>query len=397
LTENLEFLNLELDRPIFIVGAPRSGTTLLYHLLGQNPDLGWFSKRTFKKFFTKEDFQSIHLRRRIFEMRDFSYNPGKFDYKFFSTVETPVEAGELWDMVFKGNWVPRYSKDDLAFFKKIIIETLSEQKKKRFLSKFPRNSIRMPTLNDCFPNSKFINILRDGRAVVNSMIRRADENPSGYFGIPLKKSKSMKNLFKMTGNKEEKKIHQHATQWKHVVEEMDNTSKKLKKNQFLTIRYEDLVSNTEDVINQVTKFCELPSYDYAFIKDGKGVNIADKDIMSWEMMRIRRIESRNKSHENDKIIEKYLGASLKEHGYPKVLKENAKSLIPSTKNKNPMSSEIKKLKEERKQARMENKIAYEKFKKTKDEYKKAKDELQKAKEKFKKSKEALGEKNANKV
>jgi len=40
---------LEITKPIFIVGVPRSGTTLLYHLLGQHPSLAWFSKNTLEQ------------------------------------------------------------------------------------------------------------------------------------------------------------------------------------------------------------------------------------------------------------------------------------------------------------------------------------------------------------
>ena len=61
-----------IEKPIFIVGVPRSGTTLLYTLLAQHKDLGWFSRDTMISLMTSEFLQFIHLRRRIFEMRNFS-------------------------------------------------------------------------------------------------------------------------------------------------------------------------------------------------------------------------------------------------------------------------------------------------------------------------------------
>ena len=50
---------LEIIKPIFIVGVPRSGTTLMYRLLGQHPSLAWFSTNTLKKFLTEDYLQAI--------------------------------------------------------------------------------------------------------------------------------------------------------------------------------------------------------------------------------------------------------------------------------------------------------------------------------------------------
>ena len=74
---------LQILKPIFIVGAPRSGTTLLYDLLAQHPTLGWFSNYSLKKFMTKEFQRFVNLRRRIFDMRKIPYPKGPFNDIFF--------------------------------------------------------------------------------------------------------------------------------------------------------------------------------------------------------------------------------------------------------------------------------------------------------------------------
>ena len=170
---------MEITKPIFIVGVPRSGTTLLYRLLAQHPDLGWFSKTTMKKLLTNEFLQFVYLRRRIFGMRKMSYPIDAYNETFFSTTEHPLEFGYLWDSVFKGYWDCKVSQTNLQVFIDTVIETLQEQKKSRFLGKALKNSIRIPFLKDTFNDSIFVHIIRDPRSVVNSMLRRASENASG--------------------------------------------------------------------------------------------------------------------------------------------------------------------------------------------------------------------------
>ena len=295
----------EITKPIFIVGVPRSGTTLLYRLLGQHPSLAWFSKNTLKKFLTEDFLQAIYLRRRVFGLRNIPYPLDSFNNRFFSTLETPGEFGDLWRNVFVGDWNPKISEKNLEVLKKTIVDILNEKQKKRFLSKYPRNSIWIPMINKCFPNSKFVHIIRDGRDVVNSMLRRSKENPSEYFGIPLKSSEK----------KEMNQIEKHATQWIQVIKEIKNSFENLNKGQFIEIRYEDLVQFPKENLDKITKFCELEKYDYVFTKDDHVFNKNKKDKSNWEFLAHPIIENKNKTHENDLPIKKYLTPTLKELNY----------------------------------------------------------------------------------
>jgi len=322
----------EIKKPIFIVGVPRSGTSLLYLLLSQHPDLGCFTNNIIKKFLTDEYLKFVHLRRRIFELRKFPYPEDGFNERFFSNLEIPMEGGYLYDLVFKGSWDPKVSENNLAILKKTIIKTLSEQKRKRFLSKFPPNSIRINIINKIFQDAKFIHIIRDGRSVVNSLLERSKENPDGYFGIPLKtqETKSMN------------KIKKHALQWKQVIQEIRRTSKNLKKEQYMEIRYEDLIRSPDETLKNITEFCKLPQYHYVYEKDhcifnNEGIEeihgnfndrfnmIAckvklenknlDPNLEYGKIFEFSKIRNKNTPHENDSEIKKYLSTELQELGY----------------------------------------------------------------------------------
>jgi len=180
---------------------------------------------------------------------------------------------------------------------------LIQQNKKRFLSKDPRNSIRITVINTFFPNSKFIHIIRDGRSVVNSLLERSKENLTGYFGIPLKNS-----------NKNMNQIEKHAIQWNEVILEIKKASKNLMDGQYMEIKYEDLINSPKEHMKQITKFCELSQFDYVDEKNGEVFfKIAKLNEKLFEFNKIST--NKNIHHDNDSEIMKYINIQLKECGY----------------------------------------------------------------------------------
>jgi len=303
--------NAEIKKPIFIIGVPRSGTTVLDGIIGQHPQVGWFSRRTLEKILSKEYLKFVYLRRRIFEMRKYDYPIDDFGPRFFTTVQPPVEVGYLWDEIFSGNWNAKIKDEKVPFLKKIILKTLEEDKKTRFLAKYPKLSIHIPLVTRIFPDAKFIHIIRDGRAVVNSMIERSKENKYGYFGIPLDGLNQVHML-------SHDKIKKHALQWKLVINKIKTDSKNLSPEQFIELRFEDFVTTPEEHLKKIDKFCELTSFNYVYKKDGKIVNSEGKKNNGWEMMTVKELADPNKKYTNfstNDEIEKHIGSILHELGY----------------------------------------------------------------------------------
>lgn len=298
--------NMEIIKPIFIVGVPRSGTTLLYRLLAQHPELAWFSKNAILKFYSKEYLHFIFLRRRIFDMRKILYPKGPFTPRFFSVYESPIEMGQLWNWALGKGWETTENKKNLNVLKRFIRELLAEKKKKRFLAKYPRNSIKISVLKKIFPDSKFIHIIRDPRAVVNSMLKRSVEFQSGYFGIPLKE-KILPNL---------SEVEKHALQWKQVTEEIKTASSNLENERFFEIHYEDFVNSTENFLKEITKFCELQPHSYSFEVGEKTEQQYDNEKLNFGIrQKIKVITNRNKQSKNDSQIIRSTYPTCNEFGY----------------------------------------------------------------------------------
>lgn len=121
-----------LDRPIFIVGAPRSGTTLLYTIVRAHRDLAHWRP------------SEAH------EVWEADYHPMLRAWRSNVLTEEDVEPGAA------------------ARIRRSLY--LVAGPRKRLVDKTPRNVLRIPFIDALFPNAHYVYLLRDGRENVNSLI-----------------------------------------------------------------------------------------------------------------------------------------------------------------------------------------------------------------------------------
>jgi hypothetical protein len=120
-----------LSRPVFVIGAPRSGTSLLYAVLRTSSHLA-------------------HWPGEAHEVWEADYHPALRGWD-----SNELRASDL---------TPR-SADRIrqSFF-------LTAGAKKRLIDKTPRNSLRVPFIDALFPDARFVWLKRDGRDNVNSLL-----------------------------------------------------------------------------------------------------------------------------------------------------------------------------------------------------------------------------------
>ena len=246
---------VEIYKPIFIIGVPRSGTTILYDMMACHKDLAFFSHRDFKQMLSKEFMEFQYLRRRLFEIRRWQFSREGFEVRITTSFETPHEVGLFWNKWIEKSWARAYDVNESSRkgLRAGVIKVLEKKKKKRFLNKNPAHSIKIEYLNEVFPGAIFVNVIRDGRPVVCSMTRgnRNFKNPNGYFGLPLRKNNQMN--FDL--------LERHAKQWIEVNEEIQRAKNNLEKGQYYELKYEELMSFPKKTIENIFKFCELEDYD----------------------------------------------------------------------------------------------------------------------------------------
>jgi len=258
-----------IEKPIFLIGVPRSGTTMLYRIMCKHPDLAWFSHEDLKFLILLD--QQKKYRKKFLKMKENNKKIPKTEGSLFvfgldqgrpleGTSKVPIEAEVFW-----GRYIQSYeseiSSDKKRELKKILNEILTTQNKSRFLNKAPQNTVRIFAIKQIFPDAKFINIARDPRSAIFSMLTRAKNE--GQFNIDwaIKNKKSLfqkilKIYFK--GSLENNKlIEYYAKAYKNITDYTSEFLKQQNSENFTTIIYEDFLLNPEKNLKKLLEFCEL--------------------------------------------------------------------------------------------------------------------------------------------
>ena len=286
---------MEISKPIFIVGVPRSGTTLLYDYMACHESLGWFSQYDLRDMLTDDYLHFQYLRRRLFQIRRWPFQQEEFVARFNTWFETPQEFGLFWNRWIPKPWARSYDVNDQSKneLRKGVENLLKNKRKSRFLSKNPSHSTRIEYLNQVFPGSIFVNLVRDGRSVVSSMTKpaRLFNTPDFYFGITLKKNNQME--FDL--------LERHARQWIEINEEIQEAFLfGLDKEQHINLKYEDFIAEPKKTLKKIFQFCNLKEFE---IFDKGYQRILDKGM-------IEPITEKLKSA-NKKYLEEFSDSQIK--------------------------------------------------------------------------------------
>lgn len=244
-----------IDRPVFIVGMPRSGSTAFHRVLAQHPAVATTTHVTRKAPTVYPALKLISL---------------------FVRNHQPGEAGSMWDkFVGPDDDVLRAADatpEARRYYATAVANVLRLYERPRFVSKCPRNGLRMEFLQAIFPDALFVHLVRDGRAVCRSVLERRksagdlrrwwDVKPPGW----------------RTWEREEPAVST-AHQWREVVKLVRDSGATLPAGQFLEIRYEDFTRAPVETLRTVCAFAAMP-----WTEDG--LRAATRDVESrndkWE-------------------------------------------------------------------------------------------------------------------
>jgi len=166
----------EIDKPIFIVGIRRSGSTLWRRIFEKNDEVAVYGEMQFLwpwekdfPFFIRKYVRDLSNDKNIIKMIDsiFSNNPPR--------IRLMNLRWSFWEFLRKVNddklkkaIIARINKSDRSvenIFKAFIEETTKYLGFKRCIVKFPMYFNHINTLLSWYPNSKIIHITRDPRAI----------------------------------------------------------------------------------------------------------------------------------------------------------------------------------------------------------------------------------------
>ena len=181
-------------RPIFVVGCQRSGTTLLRLMLDSHPNISCGPETRF-------------------------------------LADLAAVTGENWDRMRLYGFPKEYWHQKFAeMFASIQADYAASRGKTRWADKTPRYALSLEFIDNLFPDSQIIHMIRDGRDVVASHRDRW-----GWLA-------AVKAVEK----------------WPRYVTAARAVGNRLPANRYLEVRYEDLVGETEKTLRGVLEWLDEP-------------------------------------------------------------------------------------------------------------------------------------------
>ena len=242
-------VSASLIKPILIVGAPGSGTTLLYQTLCSHRDLAYITGNMLLAGIYRHGRLLGDRRKALFILRNLIYRDPA------STL--PHEADIFWMARFGYyNYMTEndYSEEMAAYFRKKVLQVQNLWGRPRFVNKNLQNSFRVRLLNSIFPDAKFIHIIRDGRAVAFSLLNKKDLGATSPILLV-----GFKDIL---GNKyqlERSELYNYGLAWAEYVRKAREASA-VAQGRYCEVRYENLVREPYDELRKIVDFCELDWY-----------------------------------------------------------------------------------------------------------------------------------------
>ena len=250
-------------QPVFIIGAPRTGSTILYQALTNHLDILYIDNLACR--WSKNLIFGMWLSQKIYNNKPHNNfkaihgNTNKFG------LNSPSECGSYWY-----RWLPQehHFIDTNNFNDKVVEEIRNEitsiinYHNKPMLFKNLNAGQRICLLKQCFPNAKYIFIRRDPLFVVHSILtarKKANIKEDQWWSV---RPKNYQELLKLP------KIEMIAAQVFYIEEQIKHDLKYITADNVIEIYHHNL---SPLVINDIAKWMRAKRYEDRelplFIKD----------------------------------------------------------------------------------------------------------------------------------
>lgn len=241
-----------IKKPIFIVGCPRSGTTILAKILNNHSQIAsateihFFNHLCTLKKYDWTNLDEDFLKRFFNETRveDFC-SLLKLSFEEFKEQFNEIEPDKSLDTV---------SQNQKRIFDTMMLTLLKKNNKSICCEKTPQHLLSVERILGVYKDAKIIHLIRDGRDTVNSLIKMP-WRPEGL----LNNSRFWKKYAKLGMEIKDK-----------LQSQTEN---------YIDIKYEDLLLNPEASIEKLTQFIGI-DFEENMLSNQKEAN--SNIFSSWE-------------------------------------------------------------------------------------------------------------------
>lgn len=241
---------------VFLVGCPRSGTTILQQCISSHSRIASFPETDFfaKLIGRREGALLARCNRVNSERRQRAWDKME---RVFGKASIPSETGS-------GSRLDR----TVSVYKDFLDSIACSRGCDIWLEKTPRHFRYVDIIERAIPASVFIHVVRDGRAVVGSIVDRAIRYPE-RFG-------------------EERNAEDAARLWN---EALHKTAERARKSGDLVIHHDEFMEKPEHVLANVCKWLGV-TYESTMISEGDGESIIEpeeswKDLVQLGVMNVK--------------------------------------------------------------------------------------------------------------
>jgi len=298
-----------LGKPIFFIGMPRSGTSIIQEAFCRHESLGWLSNYT-AHFPSLPRLTVVH---RLFGSLQGQRNQGQKLAFCNKLLPRPSESYPVWERIFGSKFLYAClegvapSAQEVDHARSYIARLLGAQGRPRFCAKLT-GPPRIGFLSAIFEGATFVDITRDPRAVVASLMVDRDRfwKNKGGEESPFwncRYDPTDYDLWEQSGRMPAVLA---SLQWVHMYE-LTKREVAASKVRYLKIRYEDYVESPHKTLGEVMSFCGLQDSgqveswvgDIAYSSaNRKFMDVLDRAEIEW--------------------IERMAGRQLDELGYARV-------------------------------------------------------------------------------
>ena len=223
------------EQPFFIVSAGRSGSTLMASLLGQHSEISMPTEQ----FVLAQSIVKFNL----FNWMQWEDCSALICTEFIRSKGSQAWSLDAQQLIDQVHAFPKAKRNLWNLLDHIYRSygVVRKAPKRIWGDKTPGNHEHIDIIRSVFPKAKYLFLIRDGRDVVNSYLKKADESDDPLFGVE---------------------------EWNRSIEKMDGIRKKLSYHQLMDLRYEDLVADAKACFSSVCSFLEL-AYEPIHERSGK--------------------------------------------------------------------------------------------------------------------------------
>lgn len=250
---------LDVRKPIFMVGMPRSGTTVISEAISLHPELAWVSNYVGRL----PGLPVVSIIDRIVNGNRYGWwlrgkknqagTLGSYMKRFLPHTD---ESYGIWRRCCGEKFLSEYLIDTAATasekrcIERYIGRILRWQNRERFFTKFT-GPPRIGYLESMFPDAYFVHVVRDPRAVAASLKKVEFWQRGGGLERPWWTEGFPDEYRKVWQASDHQEMVLAALQWKWIIELTWSEAAKIPEGHYLEVKYEDFIEQPKELLSAV--------------------------------------------------------------------------------------------------------------------------------------------------